>query len=73
MNYTRTETHEGNECLITKDAHVVTVYREGSVVGYVATCSTIYYGWFGTDSSSQSCVFDDLDKAMDYCDKFFGQ
>lgn len=73
MNYSRTETHEGNDCLITKNAHVVQVYRDGNTAGYVATCATICYGWFGTNTSSQSCVFDDLDKAKEYCEEHFNE
>ena len=72
MSYSRTETHEGNDCLITKDAHVVPVYdSRGSIVGYVATCSTIYRGWMGFDTRCQSFVFDDEDKAKKYCEEYF--
>lgn len=71
MNYSRTETHEGNDCLITKNAHIVQVYRNGSTAGYVATRSTIYYGWFGLNSKSESCVFDGLAEAKEYCEEYF--
>ena len=75
MVYTRTETHEGNDCLITKDAHIVAVYGDsGSCIGYVATCSTIYRGWMGFDTRSQSFVYDTDHKqeAVDWCEEFFG-
>lgn len=74
MVYTRTETHEGNDCLITKDAHIVAVYGDsGSCIGYVATCSTIYRGWMGFDTRSQSFVYDTDHKqdAVDWCEEFF--
>ena len=72
MNYTRTETKQDKDCLITKDAHVVTIYDDrGHVVGYVATCSTIYYDCFSTNANSQSCVFDNLEEAKEYCEKYF--
>ena len=73
MVYTRTETHEGNDCLITKDAHIVAVYdNSGMTVGFVATCSTIYRGWMGFDTRSQSFVFDNKEEAVAYCEEFFG-
>ena len=75
MIYSRTETHEGNDCLITKDAHIVAVYNDsGSCIGYVATCSTIYRGWMGFDTRSQSFVYDTEHKqeAIDWCEEFFG-
>jgi len=71
--YNKSETHEGNDCLITKDAHVVAVYNDsGSCIGYVATCSTIYRGWMGFDTRSQSFVYDaeHLDEAFDLCENF---
>lgn len=74
MIYSRTETHEGNDCLITKDAHIVSIYDDsGKCIGYVATCSTIYRGYLGFDSNSQSFVYDDNHKqeAIDWCDEFF--
>ena len=74
MIYSRTETHEGNDCLITKDAHIVEVCdTNGGVIGYVATCSTIYRGWMGFDTRSQSFVYDNEHKqdAIDWCESFF--
>ena len=74
MVYSKTETHEGNDCLITKDAHIVVVYdNHGSCIGYVATCSTIYRGWMGFDTRSQSFVYDNnhLNEAIQWCDEFF--
>lgn len=74
MVYTRTETHEGNDCLITKDAHVVAVYyNRGSCISYVATCSTIYQGWMGFDTRSQSFVYDNKEEAIAFCEGFFDE
>lgn len=71
MVYSRTETHEGNDCLITKDAHIVAVYGDsGSCIGYVATCSTIYRGWMGQDSNSASKVFKSYTEAVDQCERY---
>lgn len=74
MIYSRTETHEGSDCLITKDAHIVAVYNDsGSCIGYVATCSTIYRGCWGFDPGSQSFVYDTehRQEAIDWCNEFF--
>ncbi len=74
MIYSRTETHEGNDCLITKDAHIVAVHDDsGKRIGYVATCSTIRRGCWGFDSSSQSFVYDDEHEleAISWCNDFF--
>lgn len=76
MIYSKTITKEGNDCLITKDAHIVEVYdmSNGGVAGYVATRSTIYRGWMGFDTRSQSFVYDTDHKqdAIDWCEEFFG-
>ena len=67
----KTKQYEGNDCLITKDAHIVAVYdNSGSCIGYVATCSTIYRGWMGFDTRSQSFVFDNKEEAVEYCNGF---
>ena len=72
MIYSRTEKHEGNDCLIIKDAHVVEVVDEcGRTEGYVATCSTIYKGWMGFDTRSQSFVYDNEQEAIEFCEEFF--
>ena len=72
MSYSRTETHEGNDCLITKDAHVIPIYSSGSIVDYVATCSTIYTGWMGHScDTAESKVFQDEDEAEKYCEEYF--
>lgn len=79
MIYTRTETHQGSDCLITKDAHIVPIFttilgkdsKVGEVVGYVATCSTIYKGWMGFDTKCQSFVFNDEKLAKDFCEEYF--
>ena len=70
--YSKTITEEGNDCLITKEAHVVEIQNmaNGDIEGYVATCSTIYRGWMGIDSRSQSAVYTDRDMAIDYCNSF---
>ena len=72
--YTRTKTHEGNDCLITKDAHVVALYDDsGNCMGYVATRSSIHKGWMGFDTRSQSFVYDADHKqeAIDWCEDYF--
>ena len=72
MEYSRTETHEGSECLITKDAHIVAVYDDsGSCIGHVATCTTIYKGYMGTDSNSHSFYFTNLEEAIKFCEEHF--
>ena len=67
----KTIEREGNDCQIIKDAHVVEILS-GEVVGYVATCSTIYRGWMGFDTRSQSFVYDKdhLDEAIQFCEEF---
>lgn len=70
MIYTRTETHQGSDGLITKDAHIVAISADGDIIGYVATCSTIYRGCWGFNGSSQSFVYDKkhLEEAKEWCD-----
>jgi len=65
--YSETEQHEGNECLITK----VSTIMEVDDSYFIATCSTIYKGWFGVDCKTQSCVFTNYVESRDYCEKYF--
>ena len=53
--------HEGNDCMIYDYAFVVEVSE-----GYIANKATIYKGWFGTNTSNQSFVFDNLDEAIEF-------
>ena len=62
-----TKTSEGNDCLITKNAHVLKV--DGF---YIATLTTIYKGWMGTDTKSSSFVFDNFADAVKACDEYLG-
>ena len=72
MIYSKTITTEGNDCLITRDAHIVAIYDEnGSCIGYVATRSTIYRGWMGFDTRSQSAVYDNKEEAIAFCEEYF--
>lgn len=60
--YNKTETHEGNDCLITKHAHAVAVDDL-----YIAVCSTIYRGWMGLDSDVISRCFTEKSDALTFC------
>ena len=72
MVYSRTESHKGNDAVITKNAHVVEVRDDyGMTIAYVATCSTIYRGYMGFDTRSQSFVYENYQEAINYCESFF--
>ena len=72
MIYSKTITKEGNDCLITKNAHIVPVYdNSGSAIGFVATRSTIYRGWMGFDTRSQSFVYNNKEEAIAFCEEYF--
>lgn len=71
--YSKTITKEGNECFITKNVHVVEVNDRYNNVYYLATCSTFYKGWFGTDFNSQSYVYDAEEEAITKCKEFLNE
>ena len=70
MCYSRTETKEGNDCIIIRDAHISEIIGKPGGPYYVATVSTIYYGWMGTECSSESKIFTAKNCAEAYCDNF---
>ena len=70
--YNKTEKHEGNDCLITRNAHIVEVKDNWSSV-YIVTCSTLFEGWMGFDSRAASYVYSDLSEATAFCDGFMGE
>ena len=66
--FEKESTHEGNDCMIYDSAFVVEV--DG---GYVATKSTIFRGWMGFDTRSQSFVFDNLEEAIDFAEEDYSK
>ena len=70
--YSRVETHQAGDFLITYDVHIVEVNGKGFASGFVATCSSIISGCWGFDSKSQSFVFDKdhYEDAINYCEDY---
>lgn len=66
--YSDTEQHYGNDCTILK---VVTIIEVDSV--YIATRTTVYRGWMGTKSETESKVFTSYAKAEHWCEEFMGE
>lgn len=61
--YEKTVESDGcTSCKITRHAHAMEV--DGA---YVAVASTIYRGWMGFDTRSQSFVYDNKDDAIKFC------
>lgn len=63
--YQKEITKEGNDCKIYKSFLIVKV--DGDC--FLASKCAIYKGYMGTDSQSQSFVFDSFDEALNYIEK----
>ena len=70
--YNKTTTKEGNDCLITKNAHIVEVKDNWSSI-YIVTVSTLFEGWMGFDSRTESYVYSNESEAKAFCDGFMGE
>ena len=61
--YERESKHEGNDCMI----YISMVILQSEESDYfVATKNTFYRGWFGTDSRTESFIFDNYYEAYNY-------
>jgi len=66
--YNKTIKNEGNDCLITKNAHVLSVDDL-----FVITVTIIYTGWMGVDSRSSSYVYANEEEAIEFCKGYLGE
>lgn len=62
--YSKESKHEGNDCIIYDSGFVVEVES-----GYVVCINTIYRGWMGFNSNSQSFVYDNKEEAIKQIDE----
>ena len=62
--YNKTKISEGSDCLITRNAHIVKVDENY----FIVTCSSIFNGWMGVDTSSKSFVYTNYQWAVDFCE-----
>ena len=60
--YQKETQNEGKDCLI-NDANCIIELASGC---YLAVKSTVYQGYMGTDTRSQSCIFDNKPEALNY-------
>lgn len=70
--YYKTIKKEGNECLITKHAHVVVV-RDNWNTTFIATVVTTYTGWMGFDSNADTQLFSSEHEAINFCEQYVGK